>query len=199
MLSEIVNVLSPDSVDGSEDRRILATRLRGIQSTIGTEPVAEDPLVMFTGFERLSNQALNSLWANALCSSIQVIDAEELQVVVISYLITRLKLCPLQRLARLYDIPIEVDSSLNRVRRAIKLFVKRLRTQLVSRAYDRTLASQRAVWPKVVSNERKIEVLKKFVNETSSNALREFEVPLDEMDLNLLRRPDWRLVQGCVV
>lgn len=42
-LSEIVNVFSPDSLEfkGSEDRGALVTRLRTVQSTVGTDPVAE--------------------------------------------------------------------------------------------------------------------------------------------------------------
>ena len=61
-----------------------------------------------------------------------VMDVLVLQILVLSDIIPRLPLRPLQRLMRLYAVAFREDVSLNRNRWSMKIFVDRLHTRLAS-------------------------------------------------------------------
>lgn len=141
-----------------------------------------------------------------------VTDMPVLQILVLSDIIPRLPLRPLQRLMHLYAVAFREDVSLNRNRQSMKIFVDRLHTQLASSHSSQ--CSDQTYWPQIISDDQKVQLLKNFMNEMSSDSLHGFvcgccngqqninqrcEVLLDDINLALLRCPDRRVMNDNVV
>ncbi|KAF8417164.1 hypothetical protein L210DRAFT_3636415, partial [Boletus edulis BED1] len=119
----------------------------------------------------------------------------------------RIKSLPLKRLLRVLKVPFESDMTLPQLRKTLGRYVQRLRTEQEHRITEVAHSD----WPVLLSDQQKTDVVKRFREATSSEALKMFvcsscnerrsvsdgnEVPLVDIDTNLLKRPDRRIVDG---
>jgi hypothetical protein len=135
-----------------------------------------------------------------------------------------LTLRPLRRILQLHGVSFPPDARLSRLRRELRKFITRLRKGKRSEErrnqeninYANFLRDKNKLieeWPRPVSRHLKDKVLKLFRDQTSKDALSTFICAIcaeeclnqhkccvysDEIDLNLLRRPDERLKDDLV-
>ncbi|KAI9569112.1 hypothetical protein HD554DRAFT_2095341, partial [Boletus coccyginus] len=110
-----------------------------------------------------------------------------------------IKMLPLKRLLRLHDVTFEPSSKLAKLQKTLRTYVGRLKLLQESYSAD----ALQTEWPSVV--------LDHFREATSSAGLKTFvcascsakrclcdlsSVPIEDIDLNLLKRPDVRVVDG---
>ena len=138
------------------------------------------------------------------------LDNVNLQIRILDAVRQFIKLRPLKRLLRLQGVSFDPSSSLPRLRRNLRTYVDRL----IMRHGELEPQVSRPAWPVLVPDHRKTEIVRRFRQATSSEALKTFicapcsaarsctemvEVGLAEVDLELLKRPDRRLVDGEIV
>lgn len=147
------------------------------------------------------------------------------QIAVLSSLVKSLSLRPLRRLLQMHDVPYAQDAGRAKLRRELKKFITRLRKGKRSEIrrnqdatqYTELLNKKKTVcdeWPRLVPKNLKDKIIRLFNEQTSKKVLSSFtcascaencvnkdkcEVPSDQIDLNLLSRPDRRLLEGHVV
>ena len=141
-----------------------------------------------------------------------VMDMLVLQILVLSDIIPCLPLQLLQRLMHLYAVAFREDVSLNRNCWSMKIFVDHLHTRLASSHSSQ--CSDQTGWPQIISDDQKVQLLKNFMNKTSSDSPHEFvcgccngqrninqhcEVLLDDINLALLHHLDHHVVNNNVV
>jgi hypothetical protein len=139
-----------------------------------------------------------------------------MQVQLLSAIVDKFSAVPLRRCLQTHDVPYKQTDGPSRLRRRLRAYIRTLRkgknteAQRLSRAAEKTcfneqMQSIRSNWPRLVPNDLKNRIHRLFREETSSERLAEFTcascaesrlirerqiVPLSEINLNLLRRPD---------
>ena len=141
-------------------------------------------------------------------------DSLKFQTLIFTNILPRIPLRPLQRLLRLHSVTFDPDASLNRHRRVFKTFIDSSRPRIASSGSRPQVLLSQTDWPRVVSEEDKMTSLRMFNEETCSSSLREFvcascngricvkqktEVRIEDMNMDLLKRPDRRFVDGRVL
>ena len=140
-------------------------------------------------------------------------DSVSLRIHILDAVCQFIQALPLKRLLRVLNVSFDTAASLPRLRRTLRSFVDLLRRDRVRRAsYERE--ESRLNWPALVPDHRKTDVVRAFREATASEALNIFvcascggkrssgdcvEVSITDVDLNLLKRPDRRVVDGVII
>lgn len=141
----------------------------------------------------------------------------DLQIRLLSSVVSTIQLKPLRKLLTLHGVPFEPSFSLrmlrSRLRRHIKMLIKGKQVS-VKQAVEDGKANIRDKWPSLVPNDLKSKIVHNFRERTSKEALSSFtcascaekclnrdsrSLELDEIDPNLLARPDRRVYRNNIV
>lgn len=140
-----------------------------------------------------------------------------LQIRLLTSVVSTIKAKPLKRLLDLHEVPFEQGLSLRKLRRKLREYINRLikgKQVSGSRILEERTNHLREKWPSMVSRELKTKIVQNFRERTSKEALSSFtcascaekcfnrdsrSLQLSDIDQNVLRRPDRRVVHGTVV
>ena len=138
-------------------------------------------------------------------------DGEALRIRVLGAVCQFITLRPLRRVLRVCNVPFDPSSNLSRLRRSLCTYVDRLKQCQRERV---ARVSRAGSWPVVIPDDKKTEIVRRYREATSSVALKTFvcascsankhstdrvDVGLVDVNLELLKRPDRRLVDGEIV
>lgn len=147
------------------------------------------------------------------------LDADEATIALLELSSKKLSYGPLERLLKARNVPYSVDRGVSSLRRAMKQHIRELKKgkrsvnrredqEKLHREQERRMDDIRRQWPQLVPHRLKDKVVKMFRKLTSKETLASFTcascaeeclnreqqvVELDDLDLDLLRRPDFRV------
>ncbi|KAI9464678.1 hypothetical protein HD554DRAFT_2175006 [Boletus coccyginus] len=217
-LSEEYDLVCPNVERYRKHRLVTLASLHGLESNTDCERLGDSIVLHLTSSncahapvdDAPACAAVIGRYFPAGCDG----DSTELRIRVLDEAGMKLGSVSLQCALKVQGVTFEEGMSLFRLRSALQSHVARLhkaRQEADRRTMD---ARRRACWPEVVSTECKVELVRRFVEVTSSHSLREFicascngkhevaersDVPFEEVDFDLLKRPDRRVVDGNVV